>query len=327
VIRESGNLELWKSMKDQISRIKIDPAAFLLDHPSNILTLGSCFSDSIGNRLKRLKFAVSSNPFGTLFNPISIARNVRDAINLSHSEEHLVFHDGLWKSLDLHSDFCHPSKEKLLLQLQRTQEDLIDRLKTVQVVFITLGSAVVFRYTKSGEIIANNHKLPSKEFQQELLGIEEIQHALTSLFEKLRGINSKIHIVLSLSPVRHLAKGAILNQRSKARLLEGIHSVLGDRIHYFPAYELILDELRDYRYYKDDLVHPSDQAVDRVWDGLMDYCFSSTSKELIFEIEQVLKMQEHRTQHPKAPSSIQFQEVRQQKIEGLIQRFPHLNFD
>ncbi len=324
-----GKAEIWnfgKSLKSQISKINILPAGFQIEHPSNILTLGSCFSDSIGSLFERFKFNTSTNPFGTLVNPISTARLVSDALSKSINEEHLIQHDGLWKSLDYHSQLCNPSKVELLSQIQILQEGLNKQIKSYEVVFISLGSAVVYRYLKTNEIISNNQRLATSHFEQELLKIENIRTSLDLLIKTLKEANPRVQIVLTLSPVRHLKKGAVLNQRSKARLLEGIHQVIADGVHYFPAYELMLDELRDYRYYHEDLVHPSNQAVDHIWDALSDYCFSENTKILLPEIEDVLKMLGHRPQHPEAHSSLEFQKKCRDKIYSLMRRYPHLNF-
>ena len=249
--------------------VDIKPSAWKIGCEDKILMLGSCFSDEIGEQMKQRYMSVTSNPFGTLYNPLSIAQ----ALEMKEMPE-LVEHEGLWHSMAHHGAFSRATKEETEQAVCASIETMQHALAEATVVIVTFGTAWV--YEMNGEVVGNCHKLPESNFTRRRLTVEEIVAAWKPILEKY----SDKHWLFTVSPIRHIKDGLHENEISKATLLLAVEQ-LGD---YFPSYEIVLDELRDYRFYADDLVHPSSMAVNYIWERFVDcYCTPQTKNKLVLQ--------------------------------------------
>ena len=254
------------------TELAIEPSPIRIDHDSAILTIGSCFSDEIGSRLRSRLFNVMPNPFGTLFNPASIKRLIKDVAEgkTYNSTDIFLGNEGAFHSYLHHSKFSSDDESTILTSINSIHEQVRKFLSHENlIVVLTLGSARAFRHIESGHIVANCHKQPSKEFETIDLSINDIVDELRTTTEMIQGINGNARFLLTVSPVRHVAYGLHADRLSKSKLLVAadiVASDMADKVGYFPAYELIVDDLRDYRFYSDDLVHPSSMGADYVYE-------------------------------------------------------------
>lgn len=264
-----------------------------------VLTLGSCFAEVIGTKLVENKIPTLSNPFGTLFNPLSIAKLLHHALEGTPPDERLyIEHQGIWFHYDFHSSLWGTSKKELQERLIATLTTVKQWLTRTEVVIITLGTAFVYRHLESGQWVANCHKTPSSTFQRELLQTEQIVAAFEGLFAKLP---ASLKVIFTVSPVRHTRDTLPLNAVSKSLLRVACHE-LSERGHaYFPAYELLLDDLRDYRFYKPDLIHPNEQAEGYIFDQFAHAYFTNELKKFIQEWQKIRQALAH---HPLYPNSL-----------------------
>lgn len=270
---------------------------FPISHDDRIMLLGSCFTDEIGNRLERRYFNTCINPFGALYNPISIAKAFDCIINKSEfSEDDIFEHNGLWHSFMHHSRFSSRSKETALGSINASFSKAKEFFKTANVFIITFGTAFIYSLADSGEIVANCHKLPSSSFVRQRVSIETITNRWTSLIKTIYEINPNARIIFTVSPIRHLADGAHGNQISKATLLLAIEELvrLNSSCSYFPSYEIVLDELRDYRFYAADMKHPSDVAVDYIFERFAETFFTKETINKLKDFEKLWKMKNHK---------------------------------
>ena len=263
--------------------VDIAPSPWKIGCEDNILLLGSCFADAIGEQMAQRYMNVTCNPFGTLYNPLSIAQ----AINLRPQTSNipLVEHDGLWHSMAHHGAFSRATREEAEAAVRASVDSMQQALKDASVVIVTFGTAWV--YEMKGEIVGNCHKLPADCFTRRRLSVEEIVAAWQPHLERY----PDKHWLFTVSPIRHIKDGLHENQLSKATLLQAVEQITNYQspitnhqspITYFPSYEILLDELRDYRFYADDLVHPSSLAVNYIWDRFVDtYCTPQTRNELV----------------------------------------------
>lgn len=280
---------------DLFTKVQVSNEHFSFDFTSKIGLVGSCFSQAIHQRFRRFGFNAWSSPFGTLYNPLSILKEINSLIQLELPLTYGKHGDYFfaWES-------AHTLISKDLIELEQTLNGLRMehhlRLKETDVLFITVGSAWAYFLLPDNSLVANCHKVPGNQFNKRLLSHEEMSIAFKAFYEALLVFNPSIQIVLTVSPVRHIREGLVENNRSKARLIEWTHSMVEhySNVHYFPSYEIIMDELRDYRFFEPDGVHPSVQAVDFVWDRVV-ACFLSPKAHALFDsIEAVRKMEEHR---------------------------------
>lgn len=302
-----------------------------IDHTQSILSLGSCFANNMAEHLARAKFSITASPTGILFNPESIAMAIDrfDAITRGDSgaipvAEDLCHDNGRWFSFDFHSDFSHASANNALAAMQQAVEDGAKALDKAQIVIITFGSAFVYRLRQSGEIVANCHKQPHSQFLREMLSVEQIASRYIAL---LQGPLAKKQVILTLSPVRHLADGAQENSLSKATLRVAIGQIIRacQNVHYFPSYEIMMDELRDYRFYADDMAHPSHVATDYIWQRFSDTAFSGNTQTLNERIEHIVKASEHRPFNPASEEYKTFCLTQLERITQLEQEYPYIS--
>ncbi len=277
--------------------IPIKPQPWI-SHSTRFVLLGSCFAENIGQRLLDFRFQGDVNPFGVLYNPLSIAQALeRLAENRLFVADELFEHNSLWHSWMHHGSFSDPSKEIALEKMNERFCAAAENLAHADLLIITFGSAWVYEF--DGRVVANCHKVPNNRFVRRRLTIDEIVARYTSLFSALRQQNPKLKVLLSVSPIRYLRNYATENQTSKATLLlatEALCQQLPD-VDYFPAYEILLDELRDYRFFADDMVHPSPMAVAYVWERFAQAYFTPETCALLHEIEKENRRAAHRPLH------------------------------
>lgn len=301
----------------------------LINYNSKLLLLGSCFSENIGNKLSYYKFQTQQNPFGILFHPKAIETFITKVINEEkYTESDVFFHNERWHCFDAHSVVSSTSKEELLNTLNTNINSTYQHLKNTSHIIITLGTAWVYREIATDTLVANCHKIPQKKFLKELLTVEEVSESLEAINSLIKSINPETTIIYTVSPVRHIKDGFIENQRSKAHLLSAIHQVVESRnnTHYFPSYEIMMDELRDYRFYAEDMIHPNQTAIDYIWEKFSEVWFSEETLETMKEVKTIQKGLMHKPFNPNSEAHQLFLKKLQQKKETLLQAFPFMNF-
>jgi len=305
------------------------PAPFSVSYSDSMLFIGSCFTEHIGQKMESLKFPVCVNPFGILYNPVSIANMlIRLADGKEYAGNDLFFHNGLWHSFDHHGKFSGADKEKVLQQINDLVRKGRSVLSQASCVFITLGSSHIYRYRQSGQIVANCHKLPDREFDREILTVEQIVSACTNAWQHIAALNRKARLVFSVSPVRHMRYGLTGNQYSKAILLVAVYEMLSQipGSFYFPAYEIMMDDLRDYRFYEADMIHPNETAINYIWEAFKNVFIAEESRELIPRVQHILSAVEHRLINPDSSEYKQFVKNTLEEINQLGRQYPFLNF-
>lgn len=285
--------------------------------------LGSCFAEHIGRKFAESRFPALVNPMGVLYNPLSIARLL--TIHAANAEEDFVQHDGLWHTWLGDSELSRPTHEACLQATETALHTLHTTLRRANHLFLTFGTSRV--YLHESRIVANCHRVPQRLFQEHEASTEEMALALGDALESLWQHNPALQVVLTVSPYRYAKYGFHGSQLSKARLLLVVDELCRrhpDRIAYFPAYEIVLDELRDYRFYAEDMLHPSAQAVDYIWQRLCQTWMTEETKEYLMRWDEVQKALNHRPLHPESETFQQFRNRLSQRIERLKADYPHL---
>jgi hypothetical protein len=299
-------------------------------HQNKLLSMGSCFSENIGERLLDYKFSVIVNPYGILFNPIAIAQSLRQIIDYrKFSENDIFYYNQRWQSFFHHGRFANIDKKTCLNDINTAIKQTHQHIQNLDYLMLTLGTANVFVHKKSNQIVANCHKVPSSEFERKRLAINEITADFEPIFNQLKTINPNLKIIFTVSPIRHIRDGLVENQRNKATLLLAVDELVKeyDFVSYFPAYELVLDDLRDYRFFKDDMIHPSKLAIDYVWDYFKKTYFSEKTSELNRQIDRLIQAKNHRPFEERSESHQKFIQNQIQKIRQLEKQFSFLNFE
>ncbi|MEP5546511.1 GSCFA domain-containing protein, partial [Maribacter dokdonensis] len=287
-----------------------------------------CFSENIGAKLSYYKFQGIQNPFGILFHPLAIERIIEKSVNQEFFTEEDVFNENeQWHSFDAHSSLSNPSKAQIIEDLNNAISRTSTQVNKASHIIITLGTAWVYRKTSSNKVVANCHKVPQSNFTKELLSVEEVVKSLKQVITFVQSVNPTVQFIFTVSPVRHLKDGFLENQRSKAHLIAAIHQVLNeDRVSYFPSYELMMDELRDYRFYAKDMIHPNETAIEYIWEKFVEVWLASNTSSTMKKIEKVQKGMLHK---PFNENSDQHQKflVKLNVLKSEIQtEFPHLQF-
>lgn len=290
------------------TEVPIDPAPFSLDHRSGIVTLGSCFSDTVGLKLLANKFRVAPNPLGTVYNPISIHRLLTYCLGQPGPDASAWQQSGeRWVHPDFHSRFSGLDKEMAIKALNAAMTDTVRYLTPVSTVILTYGTAWVFESEQTGQIVANCHKLPASHFRQRLLQVDEIVSDFIRVKNLLkeRGVN---RIILTVSPVRHVKSTLERNSVSKSVLRMACHQLSHEveSVSYFPAFEIMMDDLRDYRFYTSDMIHPSEVAGDYIWEKFSSAYFSKATQEVIAAWKDLSKALQHRPFHPESAGHLKF---------------------
>ncbi|HEY6162598.1 MAG TPA: GSCFA domain-containing protein [Bacteroidia bacterium] len=307
----------------------ITPLPEKFDHQNKIVMTGSCFAEEIGCLMERYKFPVQLNPNGILYDPQSISEAVSSwLVPKAYSEKDLFFYNDTWNSLKHHGRFSHPDKSACLGRINASREKAHTQLKNAKWLVITFGSAWMYRHKASNSIAANCHKLPARDFDKELADEAGLEKTYTDLFEKLRTFNPSLNILLTVSPVRYVRDGVVENNLSKAVLIKLVHSLVNAKnVFYFPAYELVTDDLRDYRFFKEDLVHPNEPAINYVWEKFTAFAFDEHTMQLHEKVKEVVAAAHHRTLHPGTTAHRIFAEKMLDKCRELSVQFPFLDLE
>ncbi len=307
-----------------------------ITYRDKLLLVGSCFTEHIGNYLSNAKFEVLQNPNGILFDPLSVCRSLVSYIeNRKYTEDDLFYQNEAWHSWQHHSRFSHPDKDEVLLQINQSQQQAHSFLRNAGWLLITLGSSFAYRFSGNDDSIkatessyvANCHKAPAKSFTKHLCTIEETVTALDGILFRLFHFNPKLKVIFTISPVRHLRDGVIENNRSKARLLEAVHHLVNkfDKLYYFPAYELVIDVLRDYRFYDIDMAHPNYPATQFVLEHFFEHCVDAEARSLAEEIRKIVIAKNHKPFNPLSNQHKQFLLSHKVKAQQLQAQHPYIN--
>ncbi len=297
-------------------------------HSDKMMLIGSCFSDNIGTKLKDAMVDVVVNPFGTIFNPLSIAGSLHKIIDgevIAGAD--LFLANGVWSCYDFHSRFSMANKDAAIERMNRSIAEAHDHLRGCTTLVITLGTAVVYRRRDTGEVVSNCHKVPQQEFTRRLASVDEITEALTAVMARLHEYNDKLRVLFTVSPIRHIADGLEMNSLSKATLRVAINNVVRqfkDFVGYFPAFEIVMDDLRDYRFYAADMVHPSDVAIEYIWQIFQATYFDDRSTQAIARCERVSKRLKHRPMSNNPDVVARFHADTQAVVANLKKEYPYI---
>ncbi len=301
-----------------------------MNYDSQIFSIGSCFAENMGEKFSYFQFQNTVNPFGIIFNPVSIENMVSRVVNnQKFTDEDIFFHNDLWHCFEVHSKLSHSDKEKFLTNLNDLLESAHNQITTSTHLIITYGTSWVYRNKSSKKIVANCHKVPQSQFDKEILSVETIEKSIQNTIDLIRKINPNCHFIFTVSPVRHIKDGFVENQRSKAHLITAIHEIINCQlsiINYFPSYEIMMDELRDYRFYAEDMLHPSQTAIDYIWVRFFENYISEENHATMEEVCSIQKALAHRPFNPDSDSHKRFLSNLNDKIIRLREKFPHFRF-
>ena len=279
-----------------MTRIDIPQSEWKIKPGAKVLLVGSCFADEIGEKMVRGGFDAMVNPFGTLYNPASIAVNLLRALSEKEvsMSGNVVFEDveGVWHSWLHHSSFSSVDVATVVARMNETTHRVADFLRDADVLIVTLGTAIIYRLKETGMLVANCHKQPDSLFVRERLTAYDIVDQWQMLLQLLESVNPKLKVLFTVSPIRHKRDGYHVNQISKGILLQAVDEM---GVEYFPAYEIMMDELRDYRFYADDMIHPSVQAVEYIWQRFQDTYFDNKTKDAVAKATKEWARRQHRT--------------------------------
>ena len=310
-------------------RLEFDPKPFdkKIQIGQQIMLMGSCFTEHIHQRLEAYKFACLQNPHGILFNPISIFTSLHHYFNETTIESDDIFEgQGIWRHWSFHSSLSSADKNTTLSSMNAAIKQGSTFIKKADWLILTLGSAFVY-YHKNQIPVSNCHKVPITEFVKKLITPEAIISAFEQVYQKIQLVNPNLKLILTISPVRHLRDGFIENNRSKAVLIHAVDQICNnyDDVLYFPSYELIIDDLRDYRFYAEDMVHPNYLATKYVWSKFAQTAFEGSTREVLKELDEINSAYQHKVLHPDSSEYEKFRLKFRNKISDLLDRFPNLD--
>ena len=305
--------------------VDIAPSEKKIGYDDKILLLGSCFADNIGAKFGEHYFQATVNPFGTLYNPASIRRSIDLSLS-RNNKRYMLQHNGLWHSMMHHGTFSHPDKDVLLARCEESQTLLRTALRDATTIIVTFGTSWV--YKMAGMVVANCHKMPAERFNRYCMSASEIIDSWLPLLDQI----PNKHWIFTVSPIRHIKDGLHANHLSKANLLHAIDVLIArakdlnptSTYSYFPAYEIMLDELRDYRFYAEDMVHPSQVAVDYIWQRFVDTYMTADTQGEMRTLHQLWLDRQHRFLHPESEEAMKFEQRIAQKMQDLQQQYPWL---
>jgi hypothetical protein len=311
--------------------IGISKSNHFVDYESYIVSIGSCFAVNIGKKLDYFKLQNTTNPFGIIFNPVSIEKLVFRAVHLNKfTEEDIVYNNERFHCYEVHSDLSHQDKNEFLDSLNAIVVSMHQQIKKATHLMITYGTSWVYREKERSVVVANCHKMPQTHFDKHILSVATIESSIQNTVDAIRQLNPNCAFVFTISPVRHLKDGFVENQRSKAHLITALHNLLSQQLlsysEYFPAYEIVMDELRDYRFYSDDLLHPSTMAIDYIWQRFKATYISEVVFPVLDEVEVIQKSLLHQPFNPLSESHQKFLSQLKLKISKLQESYPSIQF-
>lgn len=317
------------------TKIPIPQNINFIEYRSKILLFGSCFAENIGEKLYYYKFQTQVNPFGIIFNPFSIEKLIERVVVQRHfTKDDIFFFNERWHCYEAHSELSHPDSEVVLSNLNQILSDTQKQLQQATHIIFTYGTSWVYRHIETNAIVANCHKVPQKQFTKELLSIDSIQKSIQNTISLIATLNPKCNFIFTVSPVRHLKDGFVENQVSKAHLIAAIYSFLqesevvppsGAR-GIFPSYEIMMDELRDYRFYADDMMHPSGLAIDYIWERFTATQIDANAIATMELVQTIQKGLAHRPFNPNSESHQKFEANLKEKIATLEAQYSFIKF-
>jgi hypothetical protein len=291
--------------------------------------MGSCFTENVGNKMAALKYNVDINPFGILYNPISVANGIHILLGKKEfAKTDLIQHDGLWHSFFHHGKFSFSDKSRTLETINSRIKTSSEYLKNANFLFVTFGTAWIYKYNTTGETVSNCHKIPANQFERVRLSVDEIVDEYQKLLFEIWKNNPNLKVIFTVSPIRHWKDGAIENQRSKATLLLAIDKIIKNSKEgcvYFPSYEIVMDELRDYRFYSEDMLHISDVAIKYIWEKFETALISEESQKISKELAKITAAANHRPFNKFTKEHLSFLQKQLLKLEQLKQKYPFVN--
>jgi lysophospholipase L1-like esterase len=322
---------------DFTTKIPLLQYDFPISYNSKVLLLGSCFAENIGEKFEYFKFKNSINPFGILFHPLAIKKMVSKAVNeIAFTENDIFFYNEHWHCFDVHSQWSNTSKDELLIHLNQQLTDLTTLIKEATHIIITYGTSWVYRSIALDTIVANCHKLPQKQFHKLLLSTDSIKGSMQSTIAQIQKMNPDCKFIFTVSPVRHIKDGFVENQRSKAHLITAIHNTIDqyaahnkhqpNNVSYFPSYEIMMDELRDYRFYTEDMLHPNKTAITYIWERFAATHIQEESTAIMQQVGTIQKARLHRPFDPDAENHQKFLLQLEKRTEELQKQLPHIKF-
>ncbi len=310
--------------------VDIEPCKQKLSYSTKIMLIGSCFTEEIGQKLIDYLFDVDVNPFGVIYNPISVANSLRILLDKRFfTESDLERRGNVWFSWYHHSRFSSTSLQETLKAINTRIEQASEFLRKAKFLFLTFGTSWVYVLNKTGKVVSNCHKLPQKLFTRRMLTVNEIVELYSGLIPGLWQVNPDLKIIFTVSPVRHWKDGAVGNQYSKAVLIVAIQQLLQkfDKISYFPSYEIVMDELRDYRFYADDMIHIGSQGVDYIWLRFGQTYFEQDLDKTLREVEKIVKASQHKPRNKNSTEYKQFVNSVIERIMILKKSHPYIKVD
>jgi len=311
------------------------PLPVKISHPHKLLLVGSCFTENIGDKLLAHKFSVLQNPNGILFNPVSVKEALENYISCKTIDEASLFYlNEAYHSWQHHSRYSAVTKEAAVEKINAATKEAHDYLKKADWLILTFGSAWVYELTEkaanatAGNVAANNHKAPADWFNRRLLTTDELREIIENTIRQLQQFNSGLKIIFTISPVRHLREGFIENNRSKAALINAVHAAVEqyENTFYFPAYELVIDDLRDYRFYAEDMVHPNYAATNYVWEKFVAASIDEPTQQLMQQLNEINAAVNHKPFNPQSEAHKKFVQGIQDKMHSLARQYHYLDF-
>ena len=300
----------------------------LLHHSDRVVMMGTCFSDNIGAKMRHAMMQVTVNPFGTLYNPLSIASGISRLVTGTPIAGNTLFaQNGVWNSYAFHSRYSLADKQSTLDRMNDQIARAHCQLKSCHALVVTLGTAVVYRLKSTGQVVANCHKVPQHEFSRRMDAVDEMAQVLEQMVQEFHHFNPSAQVIFTVSPIRHIADGLDVNSLSKASLRVAVNEVVTahpDFVAYFPSYEIMMDDLRDYRFYATDMVHPSEVAVEYIWQAFQATYFDDRSAQAIARCERVGKRLQHRPMSASREVVERFNADTQAVLRNLLKEYPYL---
>jgi hypothetical protein len=306
-----------------------EPSTNKISYQTPVLFMGSCFTENIGNKMTQLKFPVIVNPFGVMYNPVSVQKGLEILIDQKKFDKSdLDFYNEQWYSFYHDTEFSNMDQTVCLDRINQSIHAASQFLRETNYLLVTFGTSWIYKYLKTGAVVSNCHKIPAREYERLKLDVADIFIEWANLINRLSELNKNLKIIFTVSPLRHWKDGAIENQLSKSTLILAIHQLKAKfkNVEYFPAYEIMMDDLRDYRFYADDMLHPSKVAIEYIWEQFANTYFAKVTNEIIKEIEKIIQAKNHRPINPDANSYKKFIENQIKSIEELEKNYPYLNF-
>jgi len=311
------------------TNIPLTPQENQIDYNAKVLLLGSCFVENMGEKLDYYKFQTLQNPFGILFQPTAIEHLISRAVNDEpFTEEDVFFYNEQWHCFGVHSTLSSSDKGDFLKRLNKRRIQLLDYIKSATHIIFTYGTSWVYQHIGSNCIVANCHKLPQKNFAKKLLSVKEVSASISNVISLIKEINPQVKFITTISPVRHLKDGFVENNRSKAHLISGLQKVIEEikKVNYFASYEIMMDELRDYRFYKEDMIHPNNTAISIIWEAFNEVWITDKTKQLQKEIRTIQLGLSHKPFHLGSKAHQEFLLNLNDKIKSLQKKIPSIKF-